>query len=69
MFNADVCPGWLVRQPLVEDATKAYQALKSGIFNEYCTGQENALLEAAMILGQAFNAWESEQMKKAAKRG
>ena len=50
-----VCPGWVVRQPAVYEASRAYAAMEKGCLAEMFPGNEAIVHDAAMILMSAYN--------------
>lgn len=67
-YKADVCPGWLTRQQAVCDGAHAYAAMKAGCLAQYYPEGEQVVLDAAMECQRAFNAAESERIRRAEKR-
>lgn len=50
-----VCPGWLVRQPIVIEASKAHLAMEKSCLAEMFPDGEAIVYDAAMILMSAYN--------------
>lgn len=62
-----VCPGWLVRQPAVEEAKMAGFALEKGALRETFPSLEHAIVDAAFICvgsWKAYEAFKMDQMKR-----
>lgn len=56
-YGADVCPGWLVRQPLIEDISKAHRASEKGELATFFPDPPNVIVEGVLELGRAFDAF------------
>ena len=63
-----ICPGWLTRQPAVQECVQASVALKHGELSTFFPGQQAALLEGALLSEQAFNLYELHRTKEAARK-
>ena len=61
------CPGWIVRQPAVEEGIRAAQALRRGALGLYFPGGENTVLEAAEIGLASLEEFEAGLMKRETK--
>lgn len=59
-----ICPGWLVRQPEVEEAARACSARKDGVLDLYFPNQEHAVLEAAEWMAASISEYEAEELRK-----
>lgn len=68
-YNLDVCPGWIVRQPAVEELTQAYVALEKGELDTVFPDPGNVVVEGALVCAQAMNRFQAykhrERMRKA----
>lgn len=60
-YAADVCPGWLVRQPIVGEATAAHAAADAGVT---CNPLDlRPINQAVVILKRAVAMREAELLK------
>ncbi len=62
-YAADVCPGWLVRQPEVAEGARAWQARESHALPVFDPLGLNVVWEMTEIAGQAFKAFEAEKLR------
>lgn len=68
-YTADVCPGWLVRQPDVVEGARAWRAYEKGALQVYDPQGLNVIWECVEVADRAFSAFEAEQLRKLAKGG
>jgi hypothetical protein len=62
--DVDVCPGYLVRHPAVQQAQEAGAALEKRSLDIYYPELENVILESAMLYASVWSAYESYIMRK-----
>jgi hypothetical protein len=62
--HADVCPGWLVRLPMVEDGARAYAARRDGILHLYDPDGLAIVYELAEIAARSFAIYENERLEE-----
>lgn len=67
-YEADVCPGWLVRQPAVIDGATAYTALEAGTLERFDPDNLRVVNQAALVAQRAFNLYQIERQEKNAAR-
>lgn len=67
-YNANICPGWLVRQPAVIEASQAYSAYEKGALAIYDPDGMNVVLEAAMALDRSLNLFYAERRAELARK-
>jgi len=67
-YEVDVCPGWLVRQPAVQDGAEAYSALEKGALDRYDPDGLNVIWEMAVIAQRSFNLYSAERQRIIAAR-
>lgn len=67
-YTADVCPGWLVRQPAVAEGVEAYDALEAGILERWDPRGLRVVTMAAMRARRSFKIWEAERQREIARR-
>ena len=58
-----VCPGWLVRQPVIVDCCAAYAAFQKGQLESVFPHAEAYLVEGAMLLSSIMNQYENARLK------
>lgn len=67
-YDGDPCPGWFKEQPFMDEAVQAATALKENYLQHlYPDGVPAALLEAAQIVVNSWNAyqhWEIREQQK-----
>lgn len=66
-YTVDVCPGHVGGLPSVIEGAHATMAFKNGALDQFYPELENIMIEAAATGMRAFNLYEHEQIKKAAK--
>lgn len=68
VYEADVCPGWLVRQPMVVDGGRAWQALRNRALPLYDPFELNVTWEMAEVAEGAFSQYELHKQRELARR-
>lgn len=63
-FELEVCPGWLVRQDPVIEASQAAAAFDKGELATFFPDPPNGLVDAALAAAQSFNAYQSAKIKE-----
>lgn len=64
----DVCPGYFKAQAAAAEADMATAALRHGELGRFFPGDENVVMEAAMVLDAAQSSWEAHQMRERSKK-
>lgn len=64
VYNLDVCPGWVVRQPAVVEAATAYDAYEHGEFTNFYPNTPNSLVEAVQAMGRSLKTNEAFRMRQ-----
>lgn len=64
LADVGICPGWLARQPAVEEAKLATYAFEKGSLAEVFPRQENTVVDAAIIGSTAWKQYEAHEMKR-----
>lgn len=54
-YTEDACPGWLVRQPEVNDAAEAFEALEAGILQRFDPRGSRVVTLAALLMRRVMN--------------
>ncbi len=65
-YEPDICPGWLLRQPLILETAQAWRTFDKGNFGDFYPGASNVLCEAVLILDQSIA--EHERRKREQRR-
>lgn len=63
VYDVEICPGWLVRQPAVEDGSWACSALEKGALELFDPDGLNVVWEMALIAQRAMNLYQAERQK------
>jgi hypothetical protein len=63
-YEVDVCPGWLVRQPMVMEGAKAGQAREEGILQLFDPEGLALVWDMAEIFKRAMNLYQARRMKQ-----
>jgi hypothetical protein len=67
-YTADVCPGWLVRRPIVTEASEAFQASESGLLSRWDPHELRVVTLAVMAAKRGMNLNEMDKARRAAAR-
>ncbi len=67
-YELDVCPGYVVRLPLVAECAQAWRAYDKGQLEEYAPDAEHAVWEGVLVLANSIDAYSAAEMKKAANK-
>lgn len=67
-YAHDTCPGWVARQPEVEEAAQAYDALEAGILDRFDPLGLHVVTEAAQLARRSFNLHTAERLRQLRKK-
>jgi len=69
-YEADVCPGWLVRQAAVVEASEAHAAFDKGAMEAFYPPDltPNNVYEGVKAMSRSCNAFHVWQLKEAQRR-
>lgn len=68
-YTADVCPGWLVRQPEVGEGARAYRAREKNALHIFDPLGLNVIWEMTEAADLAFSAFEGEKLREVSRKG
>lgn len=58
----DVCPGWAVRQPLINEICKAHASFAAGAFGACYPNPSNVLVEGVLEMKRSFDEYSRQLM-------
>lgn len=61
-YDGDVCPGWVVRQPLVEEIAQAYVAFEKGNLDSIFPDVADCVAEGVLEMSRSFAEFEQRRM-------
>lgn len=61
-YTEDICPGWTVRQPLVEEIAQAYVAFEKGGLASMFPDVADCVAEGVLELSRSFAEFEQRRM-------
>lgn len=67
-YTAEVCPGWLVRQPAVVEAAKLWEANEAGMLERMNPDNLHVVNEAVIRLRRAFGLYQVERQRAMQRR-